>query len=71
MKYVVVDVDRGDMFDEEYETAEEAIKAADAIWEHLSDFEKKQRSEFYVLESENPDEDAIDHFDGTPIKIYK
>lgn len=70
MKYVIVEVVKEDMFNEEYETAEEAIKAADVIWEHLSNFDKKQRTEFYVLESENPDENAINHMDGTPIKIY-
>ena len=72
MKYVLIDwVKDGDMFTEEFETAEEAVESASYEWEHLSENDKNRRSGFYVLESANPDEDAEDHFDGNEVRRWK
>lgn len=71
MKYIIMDEANGDLFNKEFETAEEAIKEANAEWEHLSAYDKKNRSAFYVLESVNPDEEAENHFDGNILKEYK
>lgn len=69
MKYIVFDEMKngtGDIFNTEHETKEEAIAAAQRQWEYLTFREQRQRN-VYVLESVNPDEDAIDHFDGNTI----
>ena len=69
MRYIVIDRQRngeGDWFTEEFEDREKAISKAEYGWNHLADREKKGR-EILVLESVNPDEDADNHFDGTPI----
>lgn len=64
MKFVIVDQTATDMFNEEFETREEAINAATKEWNHMSAHDQKLREAYYVLESQNPDEDAEDHFDG-------
>ena len=69
MKYIVFDEMKngtGDIFSTEHETKEEAIAAAQRQWEHLTFREQRQRN-VYVLESVNPDEDAMDHFDGNTV----
>lgn len=69
MKYIVMDEHRdgtGDLFNTEHETLAEAVKAADRQWNQLTEQEQKERT-VYVLESANPDEDAPDHLDGTPV----
>lgn len=71
MKYIVIDCKNGDEFTEEFETKEEAINYADANWNGLSDYDKKQRDNYFVLESVNPDEEAENHFDGDIVKAYK
>lgn len=71
MKYIVVDELKNDMFTEEFETKEEAVKAADEEWDRLTESDKNRRTSYYVLESSNPDEEAEDHFDGDIIKSYK
>lgn len=52
-------------------TTKKALAWAEYSWGMLTDREKKERTAFYVLESVNPDEDAEDHFDGDPIKVFK
>lgn len=73
MKYVVIDDEGpGRFFTEEYDSKEEAIQKADIRWERYTTNEEKRRTiEFYILESENPDEDAANHLDGNEIKRYK
>ena len=69
MKYVVIDIHRdgtGDMYNTEHDDREGAIREADDQWSHLTASERKART-VYVLESANPDEEAADHFDGTPV----
>lgn len=71
MRYIVVDELKNDMFTEEFETKEEAVKVADEEWDRLTESDKKRRTSYYVLESSNSDEEAEDHFDGNIIKSYK
>lgn len=71
MKYIVIDIKDGDMFDKEFDSKDEALKNADKDWNYLTENEKKSREAFYVLESVNPDEDAENHYDGNVIKNYK
>lgn len=71
MKYIIMDENKGDLFTKEYNTAEEAVKQAEIDWNHLTDREKEKRTAFFVLESVNPDDEAMDHYDGNPIKVYK
>lgn len=71
MKYMVIDSVNGDEFIKEFDAVEEAIEYADVSWGHLSDYDKKHRDAFYVLESVDPDEDSEHHFDGDYVKIYK
>lgn len=70
MKYIIIDSKNGDMFTEEFETREEAINAADRAWTYLTEKDKKRREAFYVLESVNPDPEAVDHYDGNLVKNY-
>lgn len=71
MKYVIIDNKNGDLFSTEHETKEQALACAEEKWSHLTEKEKKDRESFFVLESENPDEEAENHFDGDVIKKYK
>ena len=73
MKYIIWDERKdGQFFTEEYDSKEEAIRNADLEWSrYKTDWEKKQTIAFFVLESENPDEDADNHYDGNPVKVYK
>ena len=72
MKYILFDKrDDGQIFTEEFENKEEAIRRADITWErYITDNEKRHIVEFYVLESVNPDEDSENHWDGNYVKIY-
>lgn len=66
MKFIVIDKrndDTGDMFTTECKDLNEAVNEAKRQWNYLTNREKKVRN-IWVLESVNPDEDAMDHFDG-------
>ena len=72
MKYIVMDqIKNGDLFTEEFATAEEAITSAEYGWDHLTNKEKQMRESYIVLESVNPDEEAENHLDGDVIKRWK
>ena len=73
MRYIIWDEQKdGQTFAEEYESKEEAIRLADLYWNrYKTETEKGKTLAFYVLESENPDEEADNHFDGNPVKVYK
>lgn len=72
MKYIIFD-ERKDsqLFTEEFDCKDEAIKTAKYDWDHRTAYDKKNTKAFYVLESVNPNEDADDHFDGNPILMLK
>ena len=71
MKYILIDQTKTDCFDEEFETAEEAVKRGEREWDYLTEREKEAREAFYILESANPDPEAEDHYDGDYIKRWK
>ena len=73
MKYIVISKEErttSDEFTREFDSKEEAIKAAEADWNHYTYGEKKKNIVF-VLESVNPDTEAEDHFDGDMIWTSK
>jgi len=70
MKYILIDEKDGDMFTAEFATKEEAIAAGNRDFARLTAIDKKHRTAFYVLESENPDEEAENHMDGTVVKEW-
>ena len=70
MKYIVVDERVNDIFTEEFETLETAIQEAERQFGRMTDREKKECNGFYVLETVNPDPEAVDHMDGTPVKTW-
>lgn len=67
MKYIVIDQTTTDAFTKEFDDKEKAIKTAEIDFSYLTKSDLKKRVAFYVLESDNPDESAENHFDGTPI----
>lgn len=54
MKYIVFDDCGTDIYDEEFDTAAEAIDYADSEFSRLTKSDLKRRNAFYVLESSNP-----------------
>lgn len=70
MRYIIIDVKKGDMFNKEFNSKEEALRQAEVDFSYLTEADKKERSDFYVLESINPDEEAENHFDGTEVKRW-
>ena len=72
MKYIVFDERKnGQVFTEEFESKDEAIESAEYEWLRRTEYDKKNTTGFYVLESANPDEDADDHFDGDVTISFK
>lgn len=71
MKYIIIDqIKNGDLFTTETNSKDEAIRQATSQFNSLSEHDKRRRSDFYILESINPDEDAPDHFDGEEVKRW-
>lgn len=70
MKYIVMDETKTDIFTVEFDNLPDAINYADIAYGCLTNYDKKQRIAFYVLESVNPDEEAEDHHDGEILKQY-
>jgi len=66
MKYVVIDARDGDVWTSEHDNLEDAIADAKQRWYHLT-ADEKDESNFYILESQNPDEEAEDHLDGDTV----
>lgn len=66
MRYIVIDEPKnesGDVFTKEFDDKDAAVEEAKSQWDHLTFREQKLRT-VYVLESVNPDHDAIEHMDG-------
>lgn len=61
----------GQVFTEEYDNKEEAVREADLIWKETTDEEKRHFVDFLVLESVDPDENSVNHYDGNEVKRYK
>lgn len=71
MDYILVKQKGDDSFDEEFEIKEDALKALDAEWYHLSKNDQKNYTSVYVLKSVQPNEEEEFHYDGDIIKAYK
>lgn len=71
MKYLVVDETGNDIFTEEYETEEEAIKAAEYSFNHFKDNKTdfSRCKGFYVLKQCSDDPERS--LDGDIIKRWK
>ena len=70
MKYIVMTQQRngsGDCFPHEFELLEEAVEFASRTWNKYLTPAERRINTVYVLESINPDEDAIEHYDGYTI----
>ena len=72
MKYIIID-ERKDLqlFTEEFECKDEAVKTAKSDWDRRTAYDKKHTDRYYVLESVNSDEDADNHFDGNIVVAFK
>ena len=65
--YKVVDFTGVDCFDElAFSTKEKALYFAECDWNTMTNYDKKRRESYYVLETDDPDS-----LDGNIIKIYK
>ena len=71
MKYLVNDIKKTGWFVNEFDSKEEAIKYAKYDFGHMSKTDQEASSEYYVLESVNPDEDSENHYDGDVIYRLK
>ena len=71
MRYIVFDERKnGELFTEEFEDRDEAIKTAEYDWDRRTEYDKKRTEAYYVLESVNPDEDADNHFNGNIVVAF-
>lgn len=70
MKYIVMDHTEFDVWTKEFNDLEEAIKYANIDFDHMGEHDKKERTEYCILESVNPDEESENHYDGEVIKRY-
>lgn len=70
-KYVVIDATPTDTFTIECKTKTEALTAAQNQWAALTEYDRRRRSEFAIIKSDNPDETALNHLDGAIVKIWK
>ena len=70
MRYILMDWKNGDLFDEEFDTAEAALEKGEEEWSKLTEHDKKLRSAFYVLETEY-NADCEKAYDGTVVKRWK
>lgn len=71
MKYAIIDHTNGDSFEKIFETAEQAISAADYEWRIMSDRDKRRRTCFNVSECEVDEDGCADYNTVNPIKEYK
>ena len=72
MRYLVIYTKKncGDEWVNEFETLEEAVKYGDGQMRAMCDADIKNCTGLYVLESENPDEEAPNHYDGNSVKTW-
>lgn len=66
MKYTVYMEKHGDIFTEEFETEAEAIQRGEYLFEHLTDYDRKQYVTFCVIKPYAPDT-----FDGDIVRRWK
>lgn len=71
MRYIVIDEPRngsGDMYNNEFESKQDALNAANLYWSYKTEREKARRK-MNVLDSLYPDPDDERHFDGDIIYV--
>ena len=66
MEYIVYMEKHGDIFTEEFETEAEAIQRGEYLFEHLTDYDRKQYTTFCVITPYAPDT-----FDGDIVRRWK
>ena len=71
MKYILIDDCDSDIFTKEFENVQDAIEEGNRDFDYLTEYDKKRRNAFYLLESVNEDTEADDHFDGDVLKSWK
>ena len=70
-KYVVVDWKKHEEFEEIFDTEQEAITAADSMWERLTAHDKSEREFFEVLYGEVDGDGILDFDSAVVVKKYK
>lgn len=70
MKYIMVIESGYDADTREFNDAVKALKEAEDFWNQTSEADKKDMK-VSVIESVNPDEEAVNHFDGNPLKEWE
>lgn len=74
MKYVVIDdctTKRASIFDETFQTEQEALQYAESEWSRLTDHDKNDRDAFYVATCSLGEDGEVDWDSIDPIKEYK
>lgn len=72
MKYAIVDMIRGgDCFEEVFDTQESAISKAEYEWGIMSEYDKKRREWYAVVETELDEDGCVDLDTAKVIKQYK
>ena len=66
MEYIVYMEKHGDIFTEDFETEAEAIQRSEYLFEHLTDYDRKQYVTFCVIKPYAPDT-----FDGDIVRRWK
>ena len=70
MKYIIIDQTKTDMFTKEFDNQAEAVKVASEDFAYLTEADKKQRTDYFVIESCDPDEESAAHFDGRVVARF-
>lgn len=71
-KYCIIDnceTRRAAQYEEQFDTREEALEAAESEWSRLTKHDKNDRDEYYVAECEVDEDGCIDVVEA--IKYYK
>lgn len=64
--YIIIDCVPGTIWNEAHETEAEAIAAAVAEWQALTQADRDRREAYYIIVADDPDE-----LDGDIIKVFK
>lgn len=70
-KYILIQRIGNEQITSEYDNRYEAISDLHIEWLYMSCADQDRVTDFYVLESANPDEEAADHLDGGFVERLK
>lgn len=70
-KYILIERTGNEQVTSEYDDKFEALSELHTGWLHMSRADQEKVTDFYVLESANPDEDADNHLDGDFVERVK